>query len=387
MGEILQPRDAADLAAIVREGKPLAAVGAGTRGGLGHEVTGRPVSLTGFAGINDYQPEELVMTAGPGTSMAALRNALDQAGQHLAFEIPDWGPLFGQAPGGGTLGGLFMTGNAGSRRISAGSARDHFLGFSGVNGKGEIFKAGGKVVKNVTGYDLPKLLAGSYGTLALLIEVTIKTLPRPETSETLLIDPIDQSAAFSAMSLALGSAHEVSGAAFLPQGAAGAFDLDRSKVAIRLEGFDASVKARCTALASELKGLGTIEAVPSGALWQDLSDAKPFAARPDLIVWRLSVAPMDGAEVLAAVGAHEIAWFDWGGGLIWLGLAPGEADGGARRVRAAVAGKGHATLIRAPGDIRAAVPVFQPQGALAPLIRRIKASFDPLGILNPGRMG
>lgn len=384
MGEMMQPRDVADLAAIVQEGRPIAAVGSGSRSGLGHEVNGQPVSLAGFAGIADYQPEELVMTAGPGTPIAAVRAALEQAGQHLAFEIPDWAPLYGQAAGLGTLGGLLMTGNAGSRRISAGSVRDHFLGFTGVNGKGEIFKAGGKVVKNVTGYDLPKLLAGSYGTLALLTEVTIKTLPRPETSETLLIEPVDQAAAFSAMSLALGSAHEVSGSAFLPQDV---FGLGGARVAVRLEGFEASVKARCTALASELKGLGAIQSVPSGALWQNLSDASPFADRPDLIVWRLSVAPMDGAEALAAVGAHELAWFDWGGGLLWVGLAPGEADGGTQRVRAAVAGRGHATLIRAPREIRASVPVFQPQGALAPLINRVKASFDPLGIFNPGRMG
>ncbi|MFD2264740.1 FAD-binding protein [Lacibacterium aquatile] len=384
MSKIDQPRDAADLVALVKEAKPLAVSGTGTREGLGHQVTGRPVSLAGFAGIADYQPEELVMTAGPGTTIRALRAALDQAGQHLAFEIPDHGPLYGKPAGEGTLGGLLMTATAGSRRISAGSVRDHFLGFTGVNGKGEIFKAGGKVVKNVTGYDLPKLLAGSFGTLALLTEATIKTLPRPETATTLLIDPIDESVAFSAMSLALGSAHEVSGAAYLPQDL---FGLGGPKVAVRLEGFEASVKARASVLAEELKAFGSMDPMSGGDLWQHISDAAPLVGKPDLILWRLSVAPMEGAEVLKAVGAHEVAWFDWGGGLIWLGLAPGEADGGAARVRAAVAGKGHATLVRAPDAIRASVPVFQPQGALAPLAARVKASFDPLGIFNPGRMG
>ena len=267
---------------------------------------------------------------------------------------------------------------AGSRRLSAGAARDHLLGFSGVNGRGEAFKSGGRVMKNVTGYDLSKLLAGSWGTLAVLDEVSVKVLPAPDQTYTLVLHGLDDEAAVRALCAAMGSPHEVSGAAHLP-----------GKTLLRIEGVAPSVDARLKGLRELLGGkadeLGTLE---SRALWRDIRDVRPLAVSSDSIVWKISCPPTEGPAIVARIRDHRSAeaFYDWSGGLVWLSL-PASLDADHALVRGAV-GNGHATLIRAPDAVRAAVAVFQPQSqALAALSHRIKESFDPKGLFNPGRMG
>src|SRR5580700_7891384 len=197
--------------------EPVELVAGGTKRGLGRPLqTPHLLELTRLSGIRDYAPNELVLTAGAATPLTAIDRALAAAGQMLAFEPPDWRGVLGAVHGSQTLGGVLACNLSGPRRIKAGAARDHFLGFTAVSGSSEIFKAGGKVVKNVTGYDLPKLMAGSYGTLAALEEVTIKVLPRPEDSCTLLVCGTAPDNSVQLMSAALGSPHEVSGAAYLP---------------------------------------------------------------------------------------------------------------------------------------------------------------------------
>ena len=286
---------------------------------------------------------------------------------------------------------------SGPRRIKAGAARDHFLGMHAVSGRGERFKAGGRVVKNVTGYDVCKLLAGSYGTLALMHEVTVKVLPAPERTRTVLVFGLEPAAALDALGAALGSAHEVSGAAHMPAEVAA-----RSAVsyvsgagaavsAVRVEGFPASVEARCEALRALLRRFGAVEELHSknsATLWREIRDVRAFAddSRP---LWRLSVPPASGAAAAARVAeaADVRALFDWGGGLLWLAV-DGAPDAGEVPVRAAaMAVGGHATLVRADAPTRAARAVFQPQATgLAALTARIKRAFDPTGVLNPGRM-
>jgi glycolate oxidase FAD binding subunit len=311
----------------------------------------------------------------------------------LAFEPPDWRGLLGQVHGSQTLGGALACNLSGPRRIKSGAARDHFLGFSAVSGRAEIFKAGGKVVKNVTGYDLPKLMAGSYGTLAALAEVTVKVLPRPETAATLLICGIDADEAVKLMAAALGSPHEVSGAAYIPANTPRPAPLPAATgvVALRVEGPGPSVAFRQGALRDELAAGG--EAVLLGdaetaAVWRDIGNVAPLAGLADRAVWRVSVAPSRGAEVAQIIARQvDAMWFlDWGGGLLWLAVVePGDA--GASVIRAAISGQGHATLVRGSPGLRAAVPVFEPQpGPLAALSRRVKEGFDPRHILNPGRM-
>jgi glycolate oxidase FAD binding subunit len=354
--------------------------------------------MSGLSGISLYEPEELVLTAAAGTPLAEIDALLSKQNQQLAFEPADFGRLFGGAPERQTIGGVIAGNIAGPRRIKAGAARDHFLGFMAVNGRGEAFKAGGRVVKNVTGYDLPKLIAGSFGTLAVLTEVTVKVLPAPETTRTLLLFGLGDDDALRALSEALQSPAEVSGAAHLPSSMtvrSGVAQLRwaRSAVtAIRLEGFEPSVAARTAALKRLLGRHGPIEMLDdqhSFALWREIGEVAPYVGGTERLVWKLSVPPADGAGVLRAIRklVRAEAFYDWGGGLIWLFLDE-HGDGNAGMIRDAVQTVGgNATLIRAPEPVRAVTPVFHPQpGALAALSERVKDSFDPQRILNPGRM-
>ncbi|MBV8493966.1 MAG: glycolate oxidase subunit GlcE [Alphaproteobacteria bacterium] len=397
------PADLNELREAVAEAlaaeEPLEVIGGGSKRGLGRPVqAAHTLDLSLLSGIRDYAPSELVLTAGAATPLAEIERALAEQGQMLAFEPPGWGGLLGVEDAAPTLGGVLACNLAGPRRIKAGAARDHFLGFRAVSGRGEIFKAGGKVVKNVTGYDLPKLMAGSFGTLAALEEVTVKVLPQPETVATLLFENIVPEAAVRLMNAALGSPHEVSGAAHLPPGTSMPLTLPvrPGTVALRIEGPAPSVAFRREALLREQQQSGmsaTLGDSQSVAFWRAIGEAAPLAALGERAVWRISVAPARGAalgESLAqSLGA---AWYlDWGGGLLWLAV-PEDRDGGAAAIRSAIRGEdgpgtGHATLIKGSPALRRAVPVFEPQPpALAALSRRVKDAFDPRHILNPGRM-
>ena len=382
--------------------EPVELVAGGSKRELGRPVqTAHQLDLTRLSGIRDYVPSELVLTAGAGTPLSEIERALEEAGQMLAFEPPDWRGLLGssgQDGAGPTLGGVLACNLSGPRRIKAGAARDHFLGFRAVSGRGEIFKAGGKVIKNVTGYDLPKLMAGSYGTLAALEEVTVKVLPRPETVATLLFANIEPATAGHLMTAAVGSPHEVSGAAYLPVEAAMPFAPPGGDaiVALRLEGPAQSVEFRRASLIREYV-MGEACEILSGseaiAFWRAVSEAAPLAGLTGRAVWRISVAPARGAELGQKISrVLDAVWFlDWGGGLLWAAVAD-TGDAGAEIIRAAIRGPegrdtGHATLVKGSRALRGAVAVFEPQPApLAALSRRVKDAFDPVHILNPGRM-
>ncbi len=404
MADTLQPRDAKDVEAAVQwalaQKKPIEIVGHATKRALGRpaqvDVT---LDLAALTGVTLYEPEELVLSARAATPLAEIEALLDSKAQQLAFEPMDYGPLLGGAPGQATIGGVLAANLAGPRRIKAGAARDHFLGATAVSGRGETFKSGGRVVKNVTGYDMCKLLAGSWGTLAAMTDVTVKTLPRPETEATVLVLGLDAERAGAAMAAAMGSSCDVSGAAHLAADlaprASGDIAGGRSVTALRLEGVAPSVVHRTGTLEGILKPFGplaTLNEAPSRKLWIAIRDVAPFAAdgpSGKRLVWRLSTAPMRGAAVarMIAQGADAEFLHDWAGGLVWAALAPSD-DAGAAIVRAAIAAcGGHATLIRAPAALRAAVGAFAPQpDGLAALHRRIKEGFDPQGVLGPGRM-
>ncbi|MGE0736547.1 MAG: glycolate oxidase subunit GlcE [Alphaproteobacteria bacterium] len=378
---------------------PVEIVAGGTKRGFGRPVqAARTLDMSALSGITMYESDELVLSARAGTKLAEIRRALEAQNQLLAFEPPDLGPLLGAGSALQTIGGVLACNLSGSRRIKAGAARDHFLGLSAVSGRGEQFKSGGRVMKNVTGYDLPKLLAGSFGTLAVMTDVTLKVLPAPEKTRTVLAYGLRDDAAIAAMSDALNSPYDVSGAAHLPPAIAARSAVDyvrtagKSVTALRVEGPAKSVEARCAALRGMLSSRGPTEELHranSAALWAEVTNAGPFVGDAARHVWRVSVPPSAGARVAARVVAALRAehYFDWGGGLIWLALPPAD-DAGAVVLRAALGdGGGHGTLVRAPAQVRAVVPVFQPAApALAALSARVKAAFDPLGILNPGRM-
>jgi glycolate oxidase FAD binding subunit len=393
MSDTLKPRDAKDVEAAVQwalaENKTFEIVGHGSKRAIGRAAQwDLTLDLSGLSAVTLYEPEELILSASAGTPLAEIEALLAANNQELAFEPMDYGPIFGRTAGRGTIGGALAANLSGPRRIKAGAARDHFLGVTAVSGRGETFKSGGRVVKNVTGYDLCKVLAGSWGTLAAMTDVTVKVLPRAETEQTLLVLGLTDVDAARAMSLAMGSANDVSGAAHLPAPVAASIQAEAGTAltALRLEGVAPSVAHRRRALEAALKSFGEItvlEEAASRAAWKAIRDVLAFA-NDDHALWRVSVAPVRGPAVVAAIGQGEFL-YDWAGGLIWAALPPAD-DSGAARLRAAV-GEGHATLVRAPAAVRAAVPVFQPQEAgLAALTRRVKESFDPKGLLGPGRM-
>ncbi len=380
--------------------KTLEVVGRGSKRVIGRAAQwDATLDLSGLSGVTLYEPEELVLSAKAGTPLADIEALVAASKQELAFEPMDYAAVLGGPAASGTIGGAIAANLSGPRRIKAGAARDHFLGVNAVSGRGETFKSGGRVVKNVTGYDLCKLLAGSWGTLAAMTDVTIKTLPRAETEETVLILDLEDGAACKAMAAAMGSFADVSAAAHLPAAVAVRIAETQSAggaaTAFRLEGVAPSVVQRKSVLQGLLSSfgpLGTLAASPSRALWRAIRDVTPFAAAGPVgghDLWRISTAPTRGVEIgrsLVEQADAEIL-YDWAGGLIWAAL-PASTDARAPLVRATVtACGGHATLIRAPASVRAAVEVFTPEAAvLAALTRRVRESFDPQGVLNAGRM-
>lgn len=403
---VLAPATLEDLrdavAGSVADAMPLAIEGRGSKRGLGHDVpAAATLSLAGLSGITYYEPGELVMEALAGTPLALIESELAAHGQQLAFEPGEVGHLWGAA--GGTIGGVFGCNLSGPRRPFAGAARDHLLGIAAVSGRGEAFSAGGRVVKNVTGYDMGKLIAGSFGTLAVFGRVTFKVLPRAEAERTVLLSGADAATGLAALARAAEGPWDISAGAHLPASAA-----QRSAVsyvagaggavtAIRLEGARGAVAERCAALRTAFAGLAPTEELHthnSRALWAELRDGRLLApARaPGAMLWRLTLPPAAATafgSAIAAFGGEAI--YDWLGGLVWLALdaGAGEAEALADRLRAAaVRAGGHAMLWRADDDVRRRVSVFGEEApALARLTRRIKANFDPHGILNPGRMG
>ncbi|RFC62078.1 glycolate oxidase subunit GlcE [Fulvimarina endophytica] len=386
------------IAGAVSEEVPLLVEGTGSKSGLGRPVqAGATLSTRKLTGVTLYEPEELVLSARAGTPIAEIEAMLDEKHQRLEFEPIDYGPLHGRERGLGTIGGVVACNLAGPRRLKQGAARDHVLGVRAVSGRAEIFKSGGRVVKNVTGYDLSKGIAGSFGTLAVMSEVTIKVLPKSEAETTLLLRGLDDEAASAAMALALGSPAEASGAAHLPMltaarvmdGALG----NEPATAIRLDGFGPSVEARAKHLGTVLEERGRLEHLhgeESRAFWRDVKDAIPFADGSERPVWRVSVAPTSGHALVMGLRRHAAidAFYDWQGGLVWLRMESGEAEADLVRAGVSRIGGGHATLVRATDQVRAATEVFQPHApALAGLSRRLKEQFDPAGVLNPGKMG
>ena len=387
--DTLKIRDAKDVEQAVRAAiaseQPLEIIGHGSKRLIGQPMaTNALLDLSALNGVTSYEPTELIITVQAGAPLADVKSLIDSKNQQFAFEPIDTSPLLG-TPNLGTI------------------ARDHLLGAQAVSGFGDSFKAGGRVVKNVTGYDLCKLLAGSWGTLAVMMEVTLKVMPRPESERTLVLRGLDDVAANRAMTAALGSPFDVSGAAHVPNSVFraamnGLGDLGSPREAVtllRLEGITASAVHRAAALGKLLAPFGTaqmVEDAASQAIWSSVRDVQPFAANGALgawPVWRIVCPPASGGalgERLSRDTGGDVI-YDWGGGLIWAALPP-RPDAQAALVRQRVnAASGHAMLLRAPEEIRRNVEVFHPQpGGLAALSERVRHSFDPKSILNRGRM-
>jgi glycolate oxidase FAD binding subunit len=350
---------------------PLEIVGAGTKQSFGRAVVtmGSVLNVSGLSGIVSYQPEELILTALPGTPVAEIEAALAEKGQRLGFDPPDWGPLLGREPGAGTIGGAISCDANGPARVRCGAVRDHLLGLRAVNGLGEAFKAGGKVVKNVTGFDVPKLVCGAMGTLCVLTEVTLRVFPRPPLSATLVVRNLAAEDGFALLRKVWSSPLDATGLAF-----------SHGNALIRIEGEKDPLAEKCAALRT-LIGAEAVE-VPEGELaFRALANGDAFDDTP-FDVWRVFVPPASAAAVAAAIDSP--LWLaDWAGGLLWLGTLPGSDT-----VRAVVNRfGGHCTLLRADEETRERLAVFEPQDETRlEITRAVKAAFDPMGLFNPGRM-
>lgn len=396
MDKLATPASEREVQDLVRqakaEGAPVEIIGGGTRRALGRQVqAASTLSLAKHAGVTLYEPGALTIIAKAGTPLAEVEQTLATEGQRLPFEPMDHRGLLG-SEGEPTIGAVVACNNSGSRRIQAGACRDSAIGVRFVDGNGEAIKSGGRVMKNVTGYDIVKLMCGAYGTLGIVTEVAFKVLPVSARQSTLAIRGLPDEAAIGALSVALCSPFETTGAAHLPNEPGGPLTL------LRVEGFETQVSYRlerlralcATAVGGEASIVESsiVEGAEHDALWRRVRDAEPFHGR-DGAVWRISVKASDGPAVAARIRdtSGGDVFYDWGGGLIWA-LVPEGEDANAPAVRGAFAGLGgHATLIRASAPVRNAVPVFEPQAdRLAKISRGLRQKFDPAGVLNPGRM-
>ncbi len=402
MSNLLLPRDTDDLGEIISHASAhktrLEVVGENSKQHMGRPMrVDQTLSTRQLSGIAMYSPPELVIHVHAGTTLSILEHTLRHEDQQLAFEPIDYGPLFGSNPGHGTVGSLVACNLSGPRRIRAGAARDSLIGIKGVNGRGEKFKNGGRVMKNVTGYDLNKGLCGSWGTLCVFSEVTFKVIPRFESAVTLVLQGLDDRLAVNALCDAMTSPFEVSGAVHLQKDPASRLTLPElagageSITAIRLESFDASVKYRSAKLRNQLSCYGDVIELDdhkTDSFWRDMRHLN-FLTRSKTPIWRISTAPKNGPIMVAELErlVSVSAVYDWSGGLVWLEV-PESSDVNASDIRRSLAHLGgHATLIRASEDVRTRIEVFHPiPGALGKLTKGIKNSFDPQHILNPERM-
>jgi glycolate oxidase FAD binding subunit len=405
--DIVKVRDAKDVEQAVRAAiageRPLEIIGHGSKRAIGHPTASDVLlDLSALNAVKSYEPNELIITVEAGAPLADVKSLIDSKNQRFAFEPMDTAALLGTQAG-GTIGGMIGASFAGPRRVQAGGARDHLLGAHAVSGFGDSFKTGGKVVKNVTGYDLCKLLAGSWGTLAVVTEVTLKVVPRAESERTLVLRGLDDVTANHAMTAALGSPFDVSGAAHVPKSAlrdpvAALSHLGSPRDSItllRLEGIAVSAIHRAASLAKVLSRFGTVEILEdeaSAKAWTSIRDVEPFSASGAVgawPIWRILCPPSVGGilgERIARETGGEVL-YDWGGGLIWAALPP-KSDAQAELVRRHAASfGGHAMLLRASEQVRRDVDVFHPSSSgVAALSERVRNSFDPKHILNRGRM-
>lgn len=368
------------IAAAAADGTHLEIRGGGSKADIGAQRHAPVLDLRRFCGVVDYDPPELVLTVRSATPLREIEAVLASKDQALAFEPWDHGPVFGRPVGAATIGGVVAAAVAGCGRLTRGAARDHLLGVKAVSGRAEAFVAGGRVVKNVTGYDLPKLLAGSWGRLAAMTELTLKVGPRPRASATLALPGLSASEAVAAMARALGSPLEVSAAAHLPPGV----NQGRALTLLRLQGFERSVEARCLKLTALLREFGAIERLGASEAdlgWRAIREAAPLAGLDPL--WRIQLPASSAPALIQTLELLGAQWFcDWAGALIWLTL-----QGHALRLREVAASLGgHAMLVRAARELRNTVPALHPRAAaVSALETRVRRAFDPAGVFETAR--
>ena len=398
MTNFLAPNTVEEAASLIADAadqaRAITLCGGGSKATIGTPLqTEQTISASALTGITLYEPSELVMSAKAGTPLTQIEAKLTEHNQRLCFDPVTYQTLLGSS-GTPTIGAIAAANLSGPRRITFGAARDSLIGIEMVNGKGEIIKNGGRVMKNVTGYDLTKLICGSWGTLGLLSEVTFKLQPVPEGEYTLLFEGLTDERAVDLLCRSLRSPFEVTSAAHIPA-MGGAETSEASKTLIRIEGFDASLTYRSEELEDLLEEFGApirLQNAQSQTIWTQVANVQPLSQDPSSLIWKLSVKPTDGPIIGQWLRSTYDArlLYDWSGGLVWAAIDPSKAkdDGAAKALRTQLGSLGgHATLIKAPAEIRQAISSFHPvSSGVEKLLKAAKQSFDPKGIFNPGLM-
>lgn len=388
------PADDREICALIREaagtGGSFEIIGAGTKRKLG-----RPVSAAAFldvshiSGVIDYQPHELVFSAKAGTPLVEIEAMLGARNQMLGFEPCDWAALFGEPTGRQTLAGAIAADVSGPRRVKHGGARDHVIGCRFINGSGELIRAGGPVIKNVTGFDVPKLMCGAFGTLGVLTELTLRVLPRPQRANTFVLRDCTAEAGLAALIRAAHIPVEATGLVYMHGEALRRFHSANSvspgQALIRIEGSSAAITEKIEVLKQEFRSfdLVVLDDVETRILFRRIADGAIFDREADL--WRLCVPAAAAANAVGTLDPN--LWLaDWAGGLIWLQM-PATAESAAKLRRITAEFGGHASLFRASAEARREISVFQPETPVrADLTKSVKQAFDPQHLFNPGRM-
>ncbi len=396
----LKPVSESEISLIVKEcykkNIPLEIHGTKTKNKIGRNFqTEKSLDLSNFTGIIEYKPEELYIRVKAGTTLIEINKELEKNNQQLAFEPVDFGMLFYGKKNLGTMGGIMSTNFAGARRFKVGSVRDHILGFKGVNGKGEIIKSGGTVVKNVTGYDLCKILSGSYGTLSVLTEIAIKVLPKSECSKTLVIDNPHLKKALEYLNLALSSPSDPSGGVFYPEIYRNFFSLNDLTIngaltAIRVEGSSNSVDQKIKKLMGDLNlnlnEVSILEPEQSGLFWCKTQDLTVFSNLKNNLL-RIVAPPTEVFDLIQKLKKYEIKYFiDWGGNLLWLEIEKLNVKILKEIKNITKSANGYLTIIKVEEHLKAQIDIFDIDPIKYKLTEKIKKSFDPKRILNPGKM-
>lgn len=375
---------------VAREWKsPLNIVGAGTKRNLGRATAswGSVLDLSGLKGIVAYEPEELILTVQPGTPVAEIEALLAAKNQRLGFDPADWGPMLGSKPNVATIGGVMAADACDAAAVRFGRARDHLLGFRAVNGLGEAYKAGGKVVKNVTGFDLPKLMCGAFGTLGPMTELTLRLVPKAKFSTVLAVRDVSPVDGLALLRCAWASPLDATGLAYVPGVAVKTFpeagDIGKGVALIHLEGAAEPLREKVAALRALFGKCDLHDIADGDAIFRKIGDGAAFT---DADVWRVVIPPASAARCISEI-SPQLWLADWAGGALWVGVDANDNAASERLREAAMRADGHATLMRASAETRARVPVFQPLSAdMLALTRSVKNAFDPLGLFNPGRM-
>ena len=403
------PKDESKVSTLVKQfyksNTPVEIIGSGSKRKIGKPINcAKTINFSQLSGIVEYFPEELYIKVKAGTSIKIIEEKLKKNKQQLAFEPIDFGYLFDGKSNYGTAAGHVACNFSGPRRFKVGSVRDHVLGFRGVNGRGEVIKSGGTVVKNVTGYDLSKLMCGSYGTLLALTEITFKVLPTMDESSTLAIHNAKLEKAMNYLNDAINSSTDISGATHLPtepkckscrMNIEETFKLNDLKnegsiTAIRLEGSKKSVNERIKNLQDELKiidnNISILESYQSQLFWNKVKNLEFFSSTKNNIV-RVVLPPSQTVKFLYQLSSLKFKYFlDWGGSLIWMEVCDlSEEMFDSIRKKAVKAG-GYMTMIKFSDFLPYVEEVFTINRNKFNISQNIKKSFDPKRILNPGKM-